>query len=123
MKLKSVMGCMLALTALSAVAAEKVSVKFYTPEIVRIVKYPEGKPAAERESLVVTAKPEDVKVTGVIDYDATCYDSSALRVLVDNNSGKVSFFKPDGELIVAEGKYGFTPINCLIYTSQSPRDS
>ncbi|MDE5585157.1 MAG: glycoside hydrolase family 31 protein [Muribaculaceae bacterium] len=110
MKLKSVMGCMLALTALSAVAAEKVSVKFYTPEIVRIVKYPEGKPAAERESLVVTAKPEDVKVTGVIDYDATCYDSSALRVLVDNNSGKVSFFKPDGELIVAEGKYGFTPI-------------
>ncbi|MDE5840784.1 MAG: DUF4968 domain-containing protein [Muribaculaceae bacterium] len=110
MKLNFYIGCMALLTSLSTYAAEKVSVKFYTPEIVRIIKYPDGKPDTDRESLVVTAKPENVKVDGTIDDDVTCYRTSRLIVTTDNKTGKVSFYKPDWELLVAEGSHGFTPI-------------
>ena len=62
MKLKISIGCLSALIALSSYGVEKVSVKFYTPEIVRVIKYPDGKEGADRESLVVIGKPENVKV-------------------------------------------------------------
>ncbi len=106
---KSIFFLLSAFTALSA-SADKVDVKFYTPEIVRVTKYPDGKEAKERNSLVVIAKPENVKVIGTIDDDKNVYKSSALTVTTDNKTGKVSFYKPDGELLVAEGKHGFTPI-------------
>ena len=37
-------------------------VTFYSPEIVRVVKVPAGKPGNTRKSLVVTMEPQDVKV-------------------------------------------------------------
>ena len=110
MKLKISIGCISALIALSSYAAEKVSVKFYTPEIVRIIKYPDGKEGPDRESLVVIGKPENVKVAVSSKGDETSYKSSALTVVPDDSDGKVSFYRPDGELLVAEGRHWFTPI-------------
>ena len=37
-------------------------VTFYSPEIVRVVKVPAGKPGNTRESLVVTMNPQNVNV-------------------------------------------------------------
>lgn len=92
-------------------AGSNVDIKFYTPEIVRVTKYPYGADAKDRTSLVVIAEPEDVKVTATIDENTTLYRTSALHVAVDNKTGKVRFYKPYGQLLVEEGEYGFTPID------------
>ncbi len=110
MKLRSLFVCFLASASLFSHAAESVSVKFYTPEIVRVTKYPDAEKAQERNSLVVIAEPENVKVSTDVNADNTTYKTSALTVVTDNNSGNVSFYKPDGTLLVSEGKHGFTPI-------------
>lgn len=104
-----VFSIILALVALPAYSAESVNVKFYTPEIVRVTKYPDADKAQERSSLVVIAEPENVKVSVQNNGDETSHKTSALTVICDKN-GKVSFYKPDGSLLVAEGKHGFTPI-------------
>lgn len=90
--------------------AQKVDVQFFTPEIIRIQKYPEGKPATDRNSLVVIATPENVKVTKSEKENETTYKSESLIVKVDEATGKVSFFTKDGSLLMSEGNYAFTPI-------------
>ncbi len=102
-------GLMAVLTVLPALA-QSVDVKFYTPEIVRIQKYPEGKEAFQRESLVVIAHPENVKYSKSKKGEETVYKTSSLTVEVNEKTGKVSFYKPDGSLLLAEGNYSFTPI-------------
>jgi len=75
-----------------------VSVEFYTPQIVRIVKHPltsdyEGK------TLVVTAKPEAVKVT----RKGNTLASEALTVKVDGRTGAVSFSAKGKSLLREKG--------------------
>ncbi|MDE6631929.1 MAG: DUF4968 domain-containing protein, partial [Muribaculaceae bacterium] len=106
---KSIFILLTTLTSLSAIA-DKVDVKFYTPEIVRVTKYPDNTNAKDRESLVVTAKPENVKVTATVDDKVTCYKTSSLIVTTDNKTGNVSFYTPDWQLLVKEGNHGFIPI-------------
>ena len=90
--------------------AEGVTVEFYTPEIVRIHKAPADSDAPLRKSMVVTASPADVKVKKSVSGDITTYKSKALTVTVDNSTGKVSFMRPDGTMLLSEGAYAFTPI-------------
>lgn len=97
------------LMALPAVA-ENVSIQFYTSEIVRVQKFPQGSAASGRESMVVIAKPGDVKVRKSEKQGKTVYKSAALMVSVDEKSGQVSFYKPDGTVLMEEGNYSFTPI-------------
>ncbi len=101
-------GMMLTLWSLSAIA-EGVTVEFYTPRIVRVTKLPAGSDAAP-VSAVVTATPENVKVTIKQMEESTVYTTSALTVTVDEKTGKVTFQKPDGSLLLSEGNYTFTPI-------------
>ncbi|MDE6285568.1 MAG: DUF4968 domain-containing protein, partial [Muribaculaceae bacterium] len=109
MKTRILACAALALAAtLSAAAAEGVHVQFYTPEIVRITKLPEGVDV-EPKSLVVTAEPEQVKLKVTEKDGTTVYRSSALTVETAPD-GRVSFYRPDGTLLVAEGRHGFTPI-------------
>ncbi len=89
-------------------AAEAQKVEFYTPNIVRITRTPDGM-AVEKQSLVVLAKPEAVKVKQTVGDGMQVYRSSALTVKVDAQ-GRVSFSKPDGTLLMAEGASAFTPI-------------
>lgn len=109
MKLFRQFGFMAVLTVLP-VMAQTVDVKFYTPEIVRVQKFPEGKEPFQRESLVVIAQPENVKFTKSKKGEETIYKTSSLTVEVNEKIGKVSFYKPDGSLLLAEGNYSFTPI-------------
>ncbi|MCR5454818.1 MAG: DUF4968 domain-containing protein, partial [Bacteroidales bacterium] len=65
-----------------------INVEFYTPEIVRITKYPVGK-EYQPQSLVVTASPENVTVNnnnGVI----SCGN---ITVKVDQKTGAITFLK------------------------------
>ena len=100
---KTVIVWMLALlAAFSAMAQEAVSVQFYTPSIVRIVKGG----AAPEGSFAVTAAPEAVPVKTTVKPSATTYASAALRVSVDRE-GRVSFYSPKGKLLLKEGAWGF----------------
>ncbi len=109
MKPISLIGILL-LMALPAVA-ENVNIQFYTSEIVRVRKLPQGSIASGRESMVVIAKPGEVKVRKSERQGKTVYKSAALMVSVDEKNGKVSFYKPDGTVLMEEGDYAFTPIS------------
>lgn len=103
------MGALLLLIALPAIAADRVQIEFYTPEIVRVFKPADGSDMASRKSLVVTAEPENVKVSRTVKDGTTIWRSNALTVKAGAD-GRVSFYKPDGTLLLAEGAHGFTPI-------------
>ena len=89
-------------SALSAIAQEgAVSVQFYTPSVVRIVKGG----AAPEHSFAVTAAPQAVRVKTVATKAGTTYTSSALKVSVGRD-GSVQFYSPKGKLLLKEGAWG-----------------
>jgi len=94
----------LTLATLRAGAQEAVSVRFYTPTIVRIVK---GGPAAE-SSFAVTAQPQDVRVETSKTRGGTMYDSGELKVAVALD-GTVRFFSRKGFLLLKEGAWSLEP--------------
>lgn len=110
MKFLRVIASAIMLTSLTAMA-DNVNVEFYTPEIVRILKSPTGSMISPRKSMVVIAKPGNVKVKTETKNGMTIYRSSALVVKVDENNYKVSFSTPDGQNLLSEGNYAFTPIS------------
>lgn len=93
-----------------AAMADGVQIKFFTPEIVRVTKTPDGSESYERRSVVVIAEPENVKVNKATKDGEDIYKTSGLMVKVDKKSDKVAFYSPDGTLLVEEGAYSFTPI-------------
>ena len=73
--------------ACSAWAQEGVSIQFYTPTTVRVVKGG----AAPQGSFAVTAAPQEVDVRTSVTRGGTMYDSGALKVAVAAD-GTVRFF-------------------------------
>ncbi|MCR5131833.1 MAG: glycoside hydrolase family 31 protein [Prevotella sp.] len=67
-------------------AGMKISVEFYSPTIVRVVKSPVGHDY-QKQTLVVTAKPEDVKVS----RKGNTLSSDKLTVKFDTKTGAVTF--------------------------------
>ena len=92
-------------TILTAGAQEGISVQFYTPTTVRVVK---GGPAPEG-SYAVVAAPQPVAVRTSAAKGVTTYDSGALKVTVAKD-GTVRFFSPKGKLLIKEGAWGLEPI-------------
>ena len=84
--------------------AQDVEVKFYAPEIVRIVKGGE----APEGSYAVTMAPEDVKVSVSSNASSVTYASDVLKVTVDRKSGRVSFRTRNGKALLKEGESSFT---------------
>ena len=78
--------------------------KFYAPEIVRIVKGGE----APEGSYAVTMAPEDVKVSVSSNASSVTYASDVLKVTVDRKSGRVSFRTRNGKALLKEGESSFT---------------
>ena len=105
--MKKSLFCFVVLLAatLSAAAQNGVSVQFYTPTTVRIVK---GGPAPEGSYAVVSA-PQQVAVKTSATRSSTVYDSGALKVSVAKD-GTVRFFSPKGKLLLKEGPWGLEPI-------------
>lgn len=81
-------------------------VTFYSPEIVRVVKVPAGKPGNTRESLVVTMEPQDVKVQKSENSSAVTLKSPVLTVKIDKKTGLVQFMTK-GKNLLKEKSYGF----------------
>ena len=82
------------------------SVTFYSPEIVRIVKTPEGKPGNTREGWVVTMTPEDMNVRKSENSSAITLRSDVVTVRIDKNTGLVQFLAK-GRNMLKEKSYGF----------------
>ena len=84
------------------VGSTKVQVEFYTPTIVRIVKMPAGTDISN-QSLVVTAKPADVKVS----TNATTASSKELTVKMDPKTGALTFLTAKGKVLLREKDCAF----------------
>ncbi|MCM1355964.1 MAG: glycoside hydrolase family 31 protein [Staphylococcus sp.] len=109
-KCKYILASLLAALTLAPAVADDVKIEFFTPDIVRVVKTPDGV-ADAAASLVVTAVPDRVKVKESKREGVTTYQSSSLKVTVDDRSGKVVFATADGSPLLSEGSYLFTPIS------------
>ena len=107
-----------ALMPLLANAQQKAEVKtngtttevtFYTPEIVRVVKYPSDARPPAKKSYVVTLTPQaDLKVALKESGAKTTLTSSALTVTIDKRTGLVQFLAK-GKNLLKEKSYGFEP--------------
>jgi alpha-D-xyloside xylohydrolase len=81
-----------------------VSVEFFTPSIVRVVKSPVGHEYTKR-SLVVIAKPQDLKIT----QKGNVVSSESLTVKIDPKTGAVSFSAKGKTLLREKGACTFEP--------------
>ena len=79
-----------------------VKVEFYTPEIVRVTKYPVGQ-EPNSQSLVVTAKPSNIK----IEKKQNAVSSGKLSVKFNPQNGALTFLDSKGKVLLAEGGVNF----------------
>lgn len=86
-----------------------IEVTFYSPKIVRVLKYPAGQ-KPDIESLVVIKTPENTDVRIDQKGDLKVLSSEYLNVSVDPAKGYVSFSKPDGKKLLEESVTSFTPV-------------
>ena len=113
-KLLTVMFCIAAfVTGMQAKENAKVtvngtttSVTFYSPEIVRIVKTPEGRQGNTREGWVVTMTPQNVNVRKSENSSAITLRSDVVTVRIDKKTGLVQFLAK-GRNMLKEKSYGF----------------
>lgn len=90
----------------------KVTVTFFAPGIVRVFKIPENKPA-DKQSLSVIMKPEDVSITVDENAGNATVSSSKLRLTVNKESGGIVFCDSHGNTLLRDKDYGtqFTPVS------------
>lgn len=82
-----------------------VEVQFYSPQIVRVLKQPEGT-VLKKESLSVIKKPQQTQVD-ISDQNGTVtLKSSAVMVKLDLKTGSVSFAAISGTPLFTEKAYG-----------------
>ena len=82
------------------------SVTFYSPEIVRVVRTPEGSQGNTREGWVVTMEPQDVNVRKSENSSAITLRSDVVTVRIDKKTGLVQFMAK-GKNMLKEKSYGF----------------
>jgi len=89
----------------------QIEIQFFSPEIVRILKSPQGVPF-EKKSLSVIKEPMKTDLKIVEEENKVALQSSAMKVQLDTKTGKVSYFNLQGEPLFTEKDYGvqFTPI-------------
>ncbi|MCK9618590.1 MAG: DUF5110 domain-containing protein [Lentimicrobiaceae bacterium] len=91
----------------SAVSTE---IRFYSPEIVRIFKYPEGT-TVNKNSLSVIKIPEKTDIKINQKGQVVTLSSSALTVGINLETGKITYTDTAGKLLFTEKDFGmqFTP--------------
>jgi len=87
-----------------------VSVQFYTPDIVRVLKFPKGTPG-QHTSLVVLPAPAPGKLRYQTKGGVVQVASPTTQVRVDQRTGQVSFFTGQGQPLASEqpGSLRFRP--------------
>lgn len=88
----------------------QVEVSLYSPEIVRVVRYPEGTKLSKK-SLSVIKNPESGQFTYIDNEVQTIIESSALKVIYNKSNGQFSFVSITGSTLFEEKANGaqFTP--------------
>jgi alpha-D-xyloside xylohydrolase len=89
-----------------------VTVDFYGPNLVRIIKTQAGQ-SVEKTSLSVTKQPEKTRVNLKQKGNELLLSSPTLHVSLDLNSGRLAFKTAGGKLLLTEKAAGaaFTPFN------------
>ncbi len=89
-----------------------VELQFYSPEIVRVLKYPAGAPF-EKKSLSVIATPEQISTVIKEKKDVLTVQTSRLLISLDPQSGDLAFANLKGEPLLKEKQHGvqFTPFD------------
>ena len=89
-----------------------IEIQFVSPEIVRVVKAPEGR-SFTKKSLSVVKSPESMSVTTEKQGETVSLKSNAVRVDFNVETGRVSLFDKQGKALFTEKDYGaqFTPFN------------
>lgn len=82
-----------------------IEIQFYTPQIVRILKYPQGK-AVQKQSLSVIKVAEQVEVSVAQSENLLTVQSQAVKVTVDLQTAKVSFADEKGNSLFTEKDKG-----------------
>jgi len=85
----------------------KVSIQFYSPSIVRIVKYPASDACPQKKSYSVIMKREAVRVTGNESNGCLTLASSQMRVSLDLKTGRVNYSTAEGKPLMQESRFAF----------------
>jgi len=96
----------------SVINSVGIEIQFYTPSMVRVLKWPEGK-TFEKESLSVIKTPQKTSVRIKQSGDELSLKSDNLLVLLNLKNGKISYSTLKGEPLLSEKKQGvmFTDFN------------
>ena len=89
-----------------------VDIRFYSPQIVRVLKYPKGG-AIAKESYSVVKEPESVSYQLSESPQRIMLSTSSLEVALDLATGKVSYADSSHKPLLTEKDYGtqFTPVS------------
>ena len=93
-------------------------IRFYSDDIVRVIKYPSTR-MPEKKSYPVVMTPEKVDITYTDQGGGLSMKTANLEVVMDKNSGKVTFKDKDGNLLVQEKEFGTNFVPC----KDGPHDS
>lgn len=110
--LAALLFCITTLNAAPKLESEKCTAKltlngvtteitFYTPTIVRVLKYPEGNKKA-KYSMAVIREPQKVKIEKVESSGGYSFASNEIVVNVDKKSGAIGFKRVSGSSIIEE---------------------
>ena len=88
-----------------------VDIQFYSPKIVRVLKYPKDS-VIDKKSLSVIKTPEQVDLNISEDDNFFTVSSHSLKVTLNRKSGEISYSNLNGNLLFTEAKdYEFLPAN------------
>lgn len=96
----------------TTVESVDIELQFYTPSILRILKYQEGE-RPEKKSYSVIKEAEKVPFTITDGDSVTMLNSDRLAVEINHRTGRISFKDKTGKKLLSEKDWGaqFTPVN------------
>lgn len=96
----------------TTVESVDIELQFYTPSILRILKYQEGE-RPEKKSYSVIKEAEKVPFTITDGDSVTMLNSDRLVVEINHRTGRISFKDKTGKKLLSEKNWGaqFTPVN------------
>lgn len=78
---------------------------FYSPSIVRVVKYPSAQ-MPEKKSYPVVMTPQEVEISFKQEGDDIIMKTANVMVVLDTKTGQVEYSRPDGGKLLSEKPYG-----------------
>ena len=86
-------------------------VSVYSPEIIRVAKYPEGTPGnVGKRSYSVVLEPRPVKVRRTESAETITISTGKITAVIDKSSAQLTFYSPDGRnLLLKEDGTSFEP--------------